>query len=262
MAVNNLIVKQKLAITLDSASASNVIPLFTYTPYSKSGYRLLDEYLEIDNLKAISWIYNIPAVEFPIFDVEDSESKQILTSINLEWTSPRIQLDILFKVDGSSTWQKIESKSLLNQSPLPYREFSLGSHVLGNNSMIGFQIIDAGEGLLKSTSVGQDKVTLIADLTRQVFVQELIDTSNKIVNNITTTASTIINSNPNRKALSIFNSSALIIYLDTVSTVSTTSYLSKLNPGAYYEAPMPIYTGAYYARTASGSTAIDIREYL
>lgn len=262
MTTSNIVVKQKLAVTLDKNSLSNIIPLFTYTPYSKSGYRLLDEYLEVANLQAISWIYNIDEVEFPVFEVEDSESKQLITVINLEWNSPRIQLDIMLSIDNLTTWHLIGSYSLLNQSPYPFREYELGNHALGTNGMIGFKIVDVGDGILQETLQGKDKVTIFGDLTRNIFIQELIDTSNRIVNNITNIASVIVNQNPNRRNIVFFNNSTLTIYIDTVPTVSTTSYLSKLLPGAYYEAPSPIYTGIYYGRTASGSTAIEIREYL
>lgn len=262
MSTHNITVKQKLAVTLDSNSGSNIIPLFTYTPYSKSGYRLIDEYLEITEIKAISWIYNIEQVEFPIFQVEDSESMRLFTAINLEWNSPRIQLDIMLNIDNSPTWHNIASYSLLNQNPYPFREYDFGNHALGSNAIIGFKIVNVGDGILQSTIEGNDRVVISADLTRQIFLQELIDTSNKILNNFTTTAASVVAANPYRKGITFFNNSALTIYLDTVPTVSTTTYLIRLLPNAYYEAPKPLYSGVYYGRTATGSTAIEIREFL
>lgn len=241
MVVNVFTIQEKICTVLDAASASNVIPLFTYVPYSKSGFRVLDESLSVENLRAVSWIYNTAPVEFPIFPFDASESEQLFTTINLEWTSPRIQLDLLFKLNSSNSWQKIDSYSLLNQSPYPYRQFSLGNHPLGSNSMLGLQIVDVTYGILKNSSAGNDKVVILGELNRKLSVQEIIDNSTKIVNNITATPATIINSNPNRKALTFFNSSTFTIYIDTVSSVSTTSYLARLIPGAYYEAPAPIF---------------------
>lgn len=257
MALESLTIKEKLCITLDSTSASIVVPILNYVPYAKSGYRLIDEYLEINDLKAVSWIYSLTPVAFPVFELEDTESKQLLAAINLEWQSPRFRLDIMIKIDNQA-WQRIHAFSLLNPSPYPYREYSLGSHTLGNNAMIGLKITDAGYGLL----TGQDKVTCYSDLTRIITIEKLVDTSIKIANNITTIAATVINSNSDRKGLTLFNSSSINVFIDSSPGVTATSYLVKLEPGDYWESPTPLYVGAYYAIVASGSTAIDIREFV
>lgn len=261
MAFETFTIKSKVCVTLDPNTGSTVKPLLTYVPYSKSGYRLINEYLEINNLKAVSWIYSLPAVKFPVFELEDSESKQALAAVNLEWNSPRIQMDLVIDINNTASWQRIAAYSLLNPSPYPYREYSLGDHTLGDNAMIGLQIRSVGSGLLQNSVGGQDKVTAYADLTRQITIERLVDNSSKIANNITTIAATIVNSNPNRKGLTFFNSSEKNVYLDTVNTVSSSSYMVQLEPGDYQEAPSPMYTGAYYAVVASGSTAIDIREF-
>ena len=260
MSFENLIIKTKVCITLDSNTPTTVTPLLNYIPYSKSGYRLVSEYLEINNLKAVSWIYSLPTIEFPVFELEDSDSKQMLAAINLEWHSPRIQLDVAINTDNN--WQKIVAYSLLNPSPYPYREHLLGDYPLGDNAMLGFQIKDVGYGKLQNVAAGQDKVTIFADLTRHITIEKLIDTSSKIANNITTISATVANGNPDRKGITFFNSSDKDIYLDTANPVSTSSYMVKLEPGDYYEAPSPMYTGAYYAVVSSGSTAIDIREFV
>jgi hypothetical protein len=262
MAIQKLTVKQKVTVTLDPNSGANVVPIFNYVPYSKAGYRLIDEYLEVEDLKAVSWIYSLPPVPFPVFELEDTESKQLLTAINLEWKSDRIQLDIVVNIDNTLRWQRIAAFSLLNSDPYPYREYSLGNHSLGNNSMLGLQIRNVGFGSLQNSVRGQDKVTAYANLTRHITIEKLVDTSIKIANNITTIASTIVNSNPNRKGITFFNSSNKNVFIDTVSSVTTSSYSVKLEPDDYYEAPSPIYTGAYYGIVSDGSTAIDIREYL
>ncbi|PHJ54510.1 hypothetical protein VF06_37475 [Nostoc linckia z4] len=262
MVLETFAIKSKLCITLDANTGSTVKPLLTYTPYNKAGYRLIHEYLEIENLKAVGWIYSLTEVEFPVFELEDTESKQLLTAINLEWNSPRIQMDVVLDVGNTLNWQRIAAYSLLNSSPYPYREYSLGNHSLGDNSMIGLQIRNVGFGLLQNGTKGQDKVTAFADLKRVVTLERIVDTSQKIANNITNIAAIIVNANTNRKGLTFFNSSDKNIFIDTVSTVSGSSYMVKLEPGDYYEAPAPIYTGNYYAVVASGSTAIDIREFV
>ncbi|MBW4678404.1 MAG: hypothetical protein KME52_31830 [Desmonostoc geniculatum HA4340-LM1] len=222
----------------------------------------MHEYLEIENLKAVSWVYSLAEVEFPVFELEDTESKQLLTAINLEWKSPRIQMDVVIDIGNTLSWQRVAAYSLLNSSPYPYREYSLGNHTLGDNCMIGLQIRNVGFGLLQNGTGGQDKVTAFADLKRVITIEKIVDTSVKIANNITTIPSTIVNTNINRKGLTFFNSSDKNIFIDTVNTVSASSHMVKLEPGDYYESPAPIYTGNYYAVVASGSSAIDIREFV
>ena len=166
-----LIIKEKLCVKLDNASGSNVVPIYHYVPYPNTTYKVVKEYLELSNIKAISWIYNLAPIVFPVFELEDTESKKLLAAINLEWKSPRIGFDILLKVADAS-WEKIQAFSLLNADPYPYREFSIGDHLLGNNAMIGFRVSDANFGLLQSTPAGQDEVVIFADLTRQITIDE------------------------------------------------------------------------------------------
>lgn len=174
MSINTLIIKQKSCVTLDANSSANVVPIFEYVPYAKAGYELIDEYLEIENLKAVSWIYSLSPVPFPVFELEDTESKQLLTAINLEWQSPRIQLDVVCQIDNTLNWQRIAAYSLLNSDPYPYREYLLGNHTLGNNSMIGLQIKNVGFGLLQNSVKGQDKVVVYANVRRHIIINEPI----------------------------------------------------------------------------------------
>lgn len=261
MTFETLTIKQKVALTINAASGTNPITLIDYVPYSKAGYRLINESIEINNLRFSSWIYSLDTIEFPVFEVEDSESKQLLTAINLEWDSPRIELDLLIKIEAGN-WQKFAAYSLINPSPYPYREYTIGNHLIGNNSILGVQIIDVGFGGLITTDSSQDKVVIFGDVTREVILEKFADNGSKVTNNITTTASIIVPSNSSRTNLLIFNSSTKDIFIDIVSSVSTSSHLVKVEVGDYYEAPLPIYTGAYYAVVASGSAVIDIREFV
>lgn len=262
MTLDSFKIKTKICITLDANSGSSVIPLFNYAPWVKAGYRLVNEYFEVQNIKAVAFIYSLPPAAFPVFELEATESMQELAAVNLEWNSPRIQMDVVMNVDDAVNWQRIAAYSLLNPAPYPYREYELGDHSLGENAMLGIQIRNVTFGLLENASLGSDRVTVFADLVRVVTVEEIVDTSSKIANNITTISATIVNSNVNRQGLTFFNSSDKNVFIDTVSTVSITSFMVKLEPEAYYEAPAPMYTGAYYAVVADGSTAIGIREFV
>ncbi|MCW5315634.1 hypothetical protein GTQ43_17995 [Nostoc sp. KVJ3] len=259
--IENFSVTSKVAVTLDANSGSTVHPLFTYTPYTLNGYRVINESLSLSNVNAIAYIYSLPVVAFPTFALDASDSEQLLTAINLEWQGHRIQLDALIQVGSGSTYQRVKSYSLTNPNPYPYKEFLLDNQQLGNNCMLGLQIRNVGYGLLQNGSSGSDTVTVSADLTHNLVIESASSSGNKIDNTITTTASAIVNTNTSRNGISFFNNSSTVIYIDTVSTVSSSSYWIKLNPGDYEEAPLPIYTGQYWAVSASGSASINIREF-
>ncbi|MEH1765797.1 MAG: hypothetical protein V7K76_26050 [Nostoc sp.] len=252
---------RKVAVPLDANSGTNITPLFAYTPFTLSGYRVINENLSLSNLQAIAYIYSLPVVAFPVFDLTESDSQQLLTAINLEWQNARIQLDTLVRVGLTGTYQRIASNSLTNPNPYPYKQFTLDNQLLGSGDMLAVQVRNVGYGLLQNSAGGSDVVTVSADLTTTITIEETVDNASVVANNITTTAATVVNSNVNRKGITFFNNSTQTVYIDTVSTVSTTSYTVALAVGDYYEAPAPIYTGAYYAVVASGNTAINIREY-
>lgn len=262
MALDTFTTKSKVAITLDANTGTTVKPIMVKVPYVKQGYRVINEYYEVTNLKAVAWIYSVEPVPFPVFELEDTESKQLLTAINLEWKSERIQMDVVLSVDDGAIWQRIAAYSLINADPSPYREYSLGDHTLGDNAMIGVQIRNVGFGLLQNGNLGSDRVTVYADVTRVVTIEKVIDSSTRIANTITNTPSIIANSNSARSGITFFNSTTTNVFIDTVSTVTTSSYLVKLEPGDYWEPPTQNYTGNYYGVVVSGSVGIDIREFV
>lgn len=253
---------KKIAVSLDANSGATIHPLFNYVPFTLAGYRVINENLALTNLKAIAYIYSLPLTEFPVFDLTESDSQQLLTAINLEWQSSRIQFDLLVQTGIGAVYQRICSYSLTNPNPYPYKQWTLDNQLLGSDCMLGLQIRNVGFGLLQNSNGGSDILSVYGDLTTEITLEETSDTGSIITNNITTTASTIVNANVNRKGLTIFNGSTFNIYIDVVSTVSVSSYSILLNPGDYFEAPAPIYTGAYYAVVVSGNVAINIREYL
>jgi hypothetical protein len=255
-AMEHLKIVSKFAKTINSASENTPQLLSDFTPYSRAGYRVIHEAASIEGLKAISYISSFAAAEFPVFGIEASESERFFAALNVEWSSERCQMNVLIKI--GEVFNKISVQSLLNPSPYPFREYDLGSFSLGDNSNLYIQIENVGYGLL----TGSDNVVFHGTLVRDIAIEKLVDTSVKIANSISTTAATIINANPSRIGVTFFNSSQIDVYIDTVSSVSTTSYMVKLEPDDYYEAPAPIYTGNYYAVVEAGTTAIDIREYV
>lgn len=254
--MEHLKIVSKFAKTINSTSGNTPQLLSDFTPYARAGYRVIHEAATVEGLRAISYISSFAAAEFPVFGIEASESERFFAALNLEWSSERCQMNVLIEIEDN--YNKISVQSLLNPSPYPFREYDLGDFSLGNNSHLYIQIQDVGYGLL----TGSDNVVFHGNIVRDITIEQLADTSIKIANSISTTAATIVNANSNRIGITFFNSSEVDVYIDTVLSVSTTSYMVKLSPDDYYEAPAPMYTGAYYAVTELGTTAIDIREYV
>lgn len=84
-------------------------------------------------------------------------------------------------------------------------------------------------------------------------------TCTQLTNTLSTTASSIAG-NTNRKGLTIFNTLSVAVYVDTANTVTSSDFWFKLDAGAYYEMPEPIYTGALHMICASGTGSVEIRE--
>lgn len=254
--MEHLKIISKFAKTINSASGDTPQLLSDYTPYARVGYRVVHEAASVEGLRAISYISSFAAAEFPVFGIEASESERFFAALNVEWTSERCQMNTFIKI--GEVYNQISAQSLLNPSPYPYREYNLGDFSLGDNASLWIQIQDVGYGLL----TGTDRVVFHGNVVRNITIEKLVDTSVKIANSISTIAAIVVNANSQRKGLTFFNSSEVDIYIDTVETVSLTSYMVKLEPEDYYEAPAPIYTGNYYAIVEAGSIAIDIREYV
>lgn len=125
----------------------------------------------IKNLKAFSKIQSLEEIPLPDFELEDSETTKLYKTLDIEWQSPRKQLDVF--VSNSSTWQQIGSTSLLNPSGYPFRIYNLMDLFtdnlaleLGDNSKIGVQVIDVGHGLL----TGTDKVVIHGSYVEEIFL--------------------------------------------------------------------------------------------
>jgi hypothetical protein len=262
MTIEAFDIQENVSIELTPASAQNLVSLYTYTPFVKSGYRLFSEWVEIKNIRVISWIYNTPRVPFPVFELEDSESKQLLTAIELEWDSPRIELEMSITSDNGSNWRAIRKFSLLNNNPYPFREYEAGDYSLGSDGGLAFKIQDVGFGILRSFGSFVDKVTITADLIRHVRIEKIVSAVTRIAHIITNSANLIVPVNNDRQGISFFNTSNRDIFIDTRINVSTSSYMIKLVPGAYYEPVNQTYTGAYYAIHSQNNQqiTIEIRE--
>lgn len=87
-------------------------------------------------------------------------------------------------------------------------------------------------------------------------------TSTRITGATSTTAAQIIPANTNRKGLTIYNPSAITVYIDSIASPTNSQHQFYLGENGFYEMPdNKIYTGAFYAIAASGTPTLEIREY-
>ncbi|MBE9199086.1 MULTISPECIES: hypothetical protein [unclassified Nodularia (in: cyanobacteria)] len=255
MTLNKIELKTKIIASLTTVNAANILELFTYTPYSKPGYRILSESLEIKNLELRSFINGLAPVPFPVFPLEASESETQLGILKLEWQGARIQSNLWIKND-STDWIRIGMISLLNPSPAPYREFPLGDFQLGDNAMLGLQIQDVGYGLLQ----GNDRVNITADLIRTIALEKISEGINRDANINSDTSTLVMQSNAQRSGFTVYNPGTTDVFLDIASNVSPESFLATIKPQGFYESNFAI-TDAIYLISQSGNVSVKVREF-
>lgn len=72
------------------------------------------------------------------------------------------------------------------------------------------------------------------------------------------TSVTVLASNTARRGAMVFNDSTAILFLAYAGTASATVHTVQIPPGGYWEAPVPVYTGALTGIwvTATGSARV------
>lgn len=164
-------VVKTINIKLNAGSGNQIISLFD------NSLNVFDDVIAksafVKNLKAFSVIKSLPAVRLPNFKLEDSESEKLYKALDIEFGSPRKQLDIFIGSVGD--WSQIGSISLLNPSGYPYRMYNLLDFAtdglaaeLEDGKSIAVQIIDVGYGGLQGTDI----VTIHGSVTQEYVLPE------------------------------------------------------------------------------------------
>ncbi|HIK04598.1 MAG TPA: hypothetical protein IGS40_07785 [Trichormus sp. M33_DOE_039] len=129
----------------------------------------VSESWKVVNFKVYSNIKSIPTASLPNYSLEDTETDRLIKSLDVEWNSPRIQLNLY--IGTPNNWSIVGSVSLLNASGYPYRIYDLleiyaakEQASLGVNVSFGIAIEDVGHGLLSSF----DKVSILVDYLREI----------------------------------------------------------------------------------------------
>ncbi|AKG21245.1 hypothetical protein [Calothrix sp. 336/3] len=223
---------------LTSTTAGSLVDLMpSFTPDILPGLTVLSVNNFVKSLRAYARITSLPEITLPNFELTDSETDKLYKSLDVEWTSPRKQLDLL--ISQGSTWEVIGSVSLLNPSGYPYRSYNLQDLFtdnlaveLGENGKIGVQLKDVGTGLL----TGTDTLTIYGSYSQEIIVSansllsECFD-DNVSINN---TSTLVLPANNNRQYLSLTNIGENPCFLN-LGISATIDAGIKLNPDGNFE---------------------------
>ena len=135
-------------------------------------YKIVSFNTFIKNLKVFASINSLDNAILPDFKIEDSDTDRLHKVLDIEWKSPRKQID-LFLQSNSKNWLPIGSTSLLNPAGYPFRIYNLMDLFtdnlaleLGDNIRIGIKVKDVGYGLLANT----DLVTIHGSYVEEIYL--------------------------------------------------------------------------------------------
>lgn len=126
----------------------------------------------IKNLKAYGSIKSLIEAPLPNFLATDSETDKLKKTLDIEWTSPRKQLNVF--IGNQVGWQQVGSLSFLNNYGYPFRAYNLMDLFtdtlaieLGDSSRIGVSFQDVGYGVLENI----DTVTVHGSYVEEIIVK-------------------------------------------------------------------------------------------
>lgn len=165
-------ITHKLDLTANIATiySTSLIVGSEYLP----GYKIISFNAFIKNLKAFASIPSLTEAPLPNFLPTDTSTAKTIKVLDVEWGSPRKQLNLYISNDRSIDWFQVGSVSLLNPYRYPFRIYNLMDLFtdnlaleLGENSRIGASIQNVGYGLLSA----DDNVVIHGSYTEEIFVQ-------------------------------------------------------------------------------------------
>lgn len=203
---------------------TNIIHQFTAT--SGTGLKILyqpsstNRYDRVDTLKFYGFITSLRLMidissvsEAPIPDISDVASSQerLIAVRAMEWESPRKQLELLIKT-SKTDWYRIAFISLLNREPyyhvdlMPYLTNNL-SFDTGNDFLLAARIVNVGYGLLQNVDIVTVFGSVKEEITNIPTESPLITVAQPYSWSITDTSQIILNSNSQRKQVTLTNTS-------------------------------------------------------
>jgi hypothetical protein len=219
----------------------------------------------ITDLRVKIDINSIEESPIPNLDVTSSRTDRITAVRDMEWRSPRKQLD-LFLRNSSSDWVNIASVSLLNR--MPYYHLNLlgylsdtGAFCIGNDSALAAQITDVGYGLLGVRDYVsffgsvREEVTVLADQGTQISFSTDFNWL------VSQQSALILPANPNRLQATFINTSLEHeVYLSYNPVAVAGRGITLMRGGGSYEINSSnLYRGAISA-VASGAASLSAIE--
>jgi hypothetical protein len=226
--------------SLGSQHGNQLIELYRpglLTPWDRSTTKRY--YGFMTDLRAKVDINSLAESALPDLDLTTSRIERMTSIRDLEWNSPRMQLDLLFKT-STAPLVEIAQVSLLNRQP--YYQVNLmgyltdnGIFALGNDASFYVRIRNVGYGTLYQN----DSVVLFGAVKEECSV--IPDAPTEISHSdsyrwiVTTDNSLLLPANPQRKHLVLINKGSEPIYIN-YGLVATPEYGITLMPsGGSYE---------------------------
>lgn len=177
MAISSVNRVRTISLPLTSTSGSEIVTVYQNTDLTIGDELLPNQKIVafncfLKNLKAFASLASLEEAPLPNFSLEDSDTQKLVKTLDVEWKSPRKQLNVF--ISSGDGWLLVGSLSMLNPYGYPFRIYNLMDLLtdnlaaeLGENSKIGVQVQNVGHGLLTA----QDKVTIHGSYTEEVFLE-------------------------------------------------------------------------------------------
>lgn len=243
-----------------SSTANALVPLYSPGIVSPSDRTLPARYSgRITSLRAKVAISSIPRTEIPAYDATTTRGERIAALRELEWRSPRKQLDI-FMSGTYQGWQPIASISLLNRFPFYTLDLLplLGgdrTFLVGAESQLAARITATDYGLL----LGADTVSIWGTVEESApagATKTEIAAADEFEWAVTTSSLVILPPNPNRLQVVLVNQSASETIWLSYGPTATPNRGITLPPGGRHDiTPTNLYRGAI---SAIGSGAAQL----
>lgn len=151
-------------------ASSPILAIGERTPISIPASLLIMHCSKIISLRAYANINSVSEAPLPDFDFEDTESTKLQKVLDLEWQSPRLQLNLY--IGNPNNWILLGSNSLLNPMGYPYRYYNLldlytdaTDSYIAEDKQLGIEVQDVGFGNFNNSA---DSLTVHCEILRTV----------------------------------------------------------------------------------------------
>lgn len=130
---------------------SPILPIGERLPIAIPASLVITYCSKIISFRAYASINSVDEAPLPVFDFEDTESTKLQKVLDLEWQSPRLQLNLY--IGSPNNWVLLGSNSLLNPMGYPYRYYNLldlytdaNESYISEDKQLGIEVKNVGYG--------------------------------------------------------------------------------------------------------------------